>query len=245
MEHNIVELRDRFYKLVDKLMTEFRLACYLNEERPEDVYNAWDEYNDAADHYGIWVGTGATKLVIGDDANDYVIKIQPPKVDSFDYCQREVDVYNEAVVRGFADKFAWTAKLFDYVAVCQGAFLTIPVYVMEYCQCDYDMIDDEMDSYHYHKFCTSRGLTPGDDAIIIYDEEGRDTLDYSEKMMIWACDCWGCDFNGYDGCPIARFMREMYINDIHAGNWGWCGDRLVLTDYSGYGSDLEARDIYY
>ena len=68
-------------------------------------------------------------------------------------------------------------------------------------------------------------------------------------MMEWAYDCWGMDFNAASDKPVCEtivgFMREMFINDIHPGNWGWCNNRLVLVDYSGYGDDFNTRNILY
>ena len=248
MEHNIEALKVRFKQLLDFLRDECNFTRYLEEEEsPEDIYCAWEEFDNAANHYGIWVGTGATKFVIGDDDHDYVIKIQPPCIDSFDYCGREVEVYNEAVAAGHADKFAWTAKLFDYNfsdSIC------LPIYVMEWCQCSYDMIDDEMDDWHYTKYCSSTGISKGDDdAYEKYcDSDERCRKDYAERMMEWAYSVWGLDYNipvDPETDTIAKFMRRMFINDIHAGNWGWCNNHLVLVDYSGYGENYDERSINY
>jgi hypothetical protein len=243
MEHNIEALKVRFKQLLDFLRDECNFAHYLEEEEsPEDIYCEWKEFDNAANHYGIWVGTGATKFVIGDDDHDYVIKIQPPAISSFDYCGREVEVYNEAVAAGYADKFAWTAKLFDYDfsdCVC------LPIYVMEWCQCSYDMIDDEMDDWHYTRFCSSNGITKGEDDAYERYTDSRDNCDesYSERMLEWAFDCWGGEYSPSSDFVI--FMRNMFINDIHAGNWGWCNNRLVLVDYSGYGENYDERSINY
>ena len=245
MVHNIDALKVRFKQLLDNLCDNYNFAYYLEkEESPEDIYCEWNEFNEAANNYGLWCGTGATKFVLGDDDCDYVIKIQPPYVDSdFDYCAREVEVYNAAVEAGYADKFAWTAKLFDYDfsdSIC------LPIYVMEWCQCSYDMIDDEMDDWHYTKYCSSTGISKGDDdAYEKYcDSREQSDVSYSERMIEWAFSVWGLDYDSED-YEFCRFMQKMFINDIHAGNWGWCNNRLVLVDYSGYGADLNARSLYY
>ena len=121
---------------------------------------------------------------------------------------------------------------------------TESVYVMEWCQCSYDMIDDEMDDWHYTKYCTSHCLDKKGDGV--YDkynsaEDGRNR-DHSVMMLEWAFSVWGGEYSSDD--EFVKFMRENMINDIHAGNWGWCNNKLVLTDYSGYGED-EERDIDY
>ena len=244
MAHNMEALRERFGNLLDVLMHDFNLEKYIYEGTPEDIDCSWDEQQDAADHYGIWVGTGATKFVIGDDNCDYVIKFQPPYADGgdFDYCAREVEVYEEAVRAGYADKFAWCAHLLDYDI--DGD--TLPIYVMEWCKCDYDMIGDEMDDYHYTKFCASNGIAKGeDDAYDKYiDSKNKEPYCYQERMMEWAFSVWGLDYHSED-YALCNFMKRMSINDLHSGNWGWCDNRLVLTDYSGYGECLSARSIDY
>lgn len=241
MNHNLDELRIRFHSLLETLCDRYSLDVYIGNNEPEDVYNNWGGYDAAAEELNIWCATGATKFVIGDDNCDYIIKIQPPCVDdNVDYCAREVEVYNAAVVNGYEDKFAWTAKLFDYdfnESIC------LPVYVMEWCQCSYDMIDDEMDNWHYTNYCSSHCLEMGDEAYDKYNSapDGRER-NYSVMMLEWAFEMWGGEYT--EDNEFVQFMRNMYINDIHAGNWGWCNNRLVLTDYSGYGEYVE-RDIDY
>ena len=242
MAHNIMELRERFGNLLDALCGDFGLGNYVDGGScPEDIECNWEGFDDAADHYGIWTGSGATKLVIGDDNCDYIIKFCP-NPDMMDYCEREVEIYEEAVRAGYADKFAWCAKLFDYDfndSIC------LPVYVMEWCQCSYDMIDDEMDDWHYTKYCSDLGVEKGDEVFTQYCSEGRNDKDYQERMMEWAYSVWGLDYHNGDDYAFCNFMKEMYINDIHAGNWGWCNNKLVLVDYSGYGECFSCRSIYY
>ena len=243
MEHNIEALRERFGNLLDALCDDFGLGRYIDGSCPEDIECEWEGYNDAADHYGIWTGSGCTKLVIGDDNCDYIIKFCPFHSD-FDYCAREVEVYEEATRAGYADKFAWCAKLFDYDF---NESFCLPVYVMEWCQCSYDMIDDEMDDWHYTKYCSSHGITKGeDDAYERYcDSRNDNSVEFDERMMEWAYSVWGLDYHNPEHYGFCRFMRDMSINDIHSGNWGWCNNHLVLVDYSGYGENFAARSINY
>ena len=242
MAHDIVTLRERFHQLLDTLVNDYNLGKYIDGCCPEDLDTEWwDDYNKAAEHLGIWTGTGATKFVIGDDNCDYIIKFSPCNGD-FDYCGREAEVYKEAEKAGHADKFAWCEYLFDYEF---NDSFCLPVYVMEWCQCGYEMIDDEMDEYTFQRYCTSRGVDDNDDTREdYYNSEMRG--EYQENMMVWAYSHWGLDYNApTEGKSVAQFMREMFINDIHAGNWGWCNNRLVLVDYSGYGENFNARSILY
>ena len=243
MKHNIVELRDRFKRLLDTLCNEYNLGEYIDGRCSEDLDCEWQGYNDAAAHLGIWTGSGSTKFVIGDDNCDYIIKFSPNEFD-FDYCAREAEVYEEAVRAGYADKFAWCAKLFDYDF---NESFNLPVYVMEWCQCSYDMIDDEMDDWHFTKYCSSHNIDKkSDNAFEDYiDSKNSDDYNYSERMMEWAYSVWGLDYHNGDDYAFCNFMKKMYINDIHAGNWGWCNNHLVLVDYSGYGDNYNERSIDY
>lgn len=242
MVHNIDALRKRFGRLLDALVNDFGLGDYIDGSCPEDIECNWEEYNDAADHFGIWTGSGCTKLVIGDDNCDYIIKFCPNPED-FDYCGREVEVYEEAVRAGYADKFAWCAKLFDYDF---NEYTTLPVYVMEWCQCSYDMIDDEMDDWHYTKYCSAHNQIKGSDGSYnkYYNSEERGK-DSGQRMMEWAYSVWGMDYDNPNDYGFCAFMQKMFINDIHSGNWGWCNNKLVLVDYSGYGENFSCRTIDY
>lgn len=239
MKHNMVELRERFGNLLDALCKDFELGRYVDGRSPEDIESSWEGYSPAVDHYNIWTGSGATKLVIGDENYDYIIKFCPNGND-FDYCAREVEVYKAAVENGFEDKFAWTDFLFYYHfndSVC------LPVYVMEYCQCSYDQIDDEMDDWHYTKFCSSHGMTKCDEALDAYLDSKQTCYNWTERMLEWAYDMWQKVYDAADEFLV--FMRKMYINDLHPGNWGWNDNKLVLVDYSGYGESFSCRSIDY
>ena len=205
MLHNIDALKVRFTNLLDTLCREYNFAENIVDGEPEEVWDNWEQYDDACEALNIWCATGATKFVIGDDHCDYIIKIQPPCVDGMDYCAREVAVYNAAVVNGFEDKFAWTAKLFDFHfndSIC------LPVYVMEWCQCSYDMIDDEMDDWHYTNYCSYHCLEKGDEAYNEYNSalDGRER-NYSVMMLEWAFDMWGGEYTGDN--EFIQFMRKM------------------------------------
>ena len=242
MIHNIAELRERFKNLLDTLCNDYHLGAYVNGDTgSEDLDCEWKDYDNAANDLGIWTACGATKYVIGDDNCDYIIKFCP-REEGYDYCAREVEIYEEAKEHGYGDKFAWCAHLFEYDF---NEYTSLDVYVMEWCQCSYDMIDDEMDDWHYTRFCSSNGITKGDDDAYERYTDSRDNCDetYSERMLEWAFDCWGGEYSSSSDFVI--FMRNMFINDIHAGNWGWCNNRLVLVDYSGYGENYDERSINY
>jgi hypothetical protein len=245
MAHNIEQLREEFKSLMDTLMYKYNLKDYL-DCTPEEIDMNWKEGAQAEDDLGIWSACGCTKFVIGTPNDKYIIKFQPFSIDDdtynedgFNYCAREVDVYKEAERAGFGDKFAWSEFLFDY----EVDGWTIPMFVMEKCHCSSCDISDDMDDWHYSKFCESAGVEKSDEAFHEYNSNYKYNKSYDSRMMEWACSVWG--FVDTEAARIVEFMRDMCINDIHCGNWGWCDNRLVLTDYSGYGSCMEIRSINY
>ena len=62
-------------------------------------------------------------------------------------------------------------------------------------------------------------------------------------MLEWAYAVWEKTYDVAD--EFLAFMRKMYINDLHPGNWGWNNNKLVLVDYSGYGDCFSCRSIDY
>ena len=195
---------------------------------------------------GIWVENGATRLIVGTKDKDYILKIQPPYADvgNFDYCAQEAEIYAEAVKCGFSDKFAWCEHLLNY----DLGDMSLPVYIMEWCDCSYNKVYDVMDSWHYSKYCTTHGVARTKKTYEDYRKSHKENYEgYSKRMIEWAYDCWGLDYNAPIGndLTMVQFMCMMYIGDIHAGNWGWRDGRLVLVDYAGYGSDLANRYLGY
>ena len=237
MEHKIFEMRSKFKGILDTLVNEYNFAqAVLNSDSPEDIFCNWEEAEDAENKLGLWFGTGATKFVIGIPDCDYVLKFT---MCGYNYCQREADIYSAAVAEGFDGAFAACYHLFDYVI----GKLDVPMYAMECCDCDDCAIGDDIYEFEFREYCTTNGLMDNSETREKFYCE-RDYDAHDETVMDWACEHWGVE-RCTNERTVVDFMREMFINDIHCGNWGWSGDRLVLVDYSGYGSDLYDRNIRY
>jgi hypothetical protein len=237
MEHKIFEIRDKFKGILDTLVSDYGFSeAVLNSDGPEDIFANWKDAEDAEEKLGLWFGTGATKFVIGVCDYDFVLKFT---MCGYDYCEREVDIYNAALEEGFEKAFAWAGYLFDY----DFGDVTVSMYAMERCDCDDCQISDDICEFEYREYCTTNGLIDNsENREKFYCERDYDAHD--ETVMDWACEHWGIE-RCTNKRTVVDFMREMYINDIHCGNWGWSGNRLVLVDYSGYGSDLYDRNIRY
>lgn len=242
MKHDIESLRTRFYDLLTKLVEEYGFGSALIEsDCPDDVDSNWssDEENRACSDLGIWFSGGCTRLVIGTDSFDYIIKIIPDKStdENCDYSKTETRIYNDAVKKGLEGWFAWTEKLFDF----EIRDYTYPVYVMEWCKCGYDTMSDDSYSFHLNSYCSTNNLDPNSDDSIDKFNECYDDPFYAdtEGMIAFA--------RGFNEASVDEFeafvelLTLYHVNDLHAGNWGYRGSRLVLVDYGGFG-DFDTRE---
>ena len=134
-------------------------------------------------------------------------------------------------------------QFFDVDFDGKKELLIITIYAMERIECGYDNISDDSYNYHYAEFCREKGLDPADDESreAYYDDREYDESD-EEGMVVYAVSTWGGKWNDY--AELFKFMKEHYINDMHAGNWGYRGGKLVMCDYGGFGS-LECRRMHY
>lgn len=241
---NIDYEREIYHNMLDRLVNEYNFAkfvvhsCYADDFRYE-----WNECDKAADEIGFWVSSGATRVVFGlDRDSEIVIKIQLD-TDTVDYSKREAEVYAEAKEEGLEEFFAESVPLFKYHFEDGGMSKDITIYAMERIECGYDDISDDSYNYHYAEFCREHDLDPADDESrdAYYDDRNYDEAD-EEGMVVYAVSTWGGKWGDY--AELFKFMREHYINDMHAGNWGYRGGKLVMCDYGGFGH-LECRRMHY
>jgi hypothetical protein len=239
------EVRDRFIGLLDELTKNYGLGdIVVYHSDAEDALDNWGAKNRAEDDLSVWFGSGATRLVIGDDRCDWVLKIGMD-TSEMDYGAREVAAYEDAVRAGIAKCFAQTELLCNYTFVDGvGGTCTTPVYIMECCSCGYDMISDDSCNYHFTSFCEENGLDQQD--ADSWDEfyNVHDDCQYadSEGMMEYALSVM--QLTEEEKNIFFNVLTAHYVNDLHAGNWGYRGDMLVLIDYAGYG-DLADRQLKY
>lgn len=206
------EAYNRVYKLMDILN-----GCNFNINDPWSI-----ECIDLPSN--IRYDMGATRLVVWDDENhDYVAKIALSDDDE-KYCIHEVELYNAAEEAGLAAHFGWCAEIY-----CYG---TKSVYAMEFLDCNYDKFDTLTYEWGYENYCR--------------EEKIDSSLDSSKEQ--YSNYYWGSDLH----CNIVldwfeeqlsknivalfdSFINSHDIDDIHAANIGYRGDKPVLCDYAGYG----------
>ena len=151
---------------------------------------------------------GASKGVIVFEDADYVIKFDYYGSES--YCKLEANNYTDAVEAGLARYFAETR----FVCEIDGITFT----VQEKCDCDEGAVYNSLGRY----------------VRSTYEDEGSE---YDEHDIWSEVDCLfdeGRAYEMFEDAALAHFICSHYINDLHKGNFGFIGERLVMTDFSGF-----------
>lgn len=143
---------------------------------------------------------------------DYVVKFS---TESFDYCEREYKNYWAAVYNHFEEYFPYTIFL--------GNLNGINLYLQEKAICDSQAVSDMWYSKVYDGYWSEEEAIEASNTGEIWNI--IDDLDDSERIEII-----------YDNSDLIDFLDEYRINDLHEGNFGYIGERLVIIDFSGYRS---------
>lgn len=194
-----------------KVLCSYGFSQFLNN-RTESEFILWRD-SSYENLENIFYSYGASKLVIIDDDNDWVLKI--PFCDkACDYCALEAENYKKAVEVGVEEGFAACHFLMEY----EGA----PCYIMEKVSCDEQTV--ESDFYEIG----SNKLSGEMDEDEIYSYLGSMDGDEIVDQLL--------EFYYDDGFlrDVYDFLSQNEINDLHTGNVGYRNDQLVLVDYSGY-----------
>ena len=203
---------DYAYKLVNALcdagLSSF-CECY-----GENSFSKWYDSKKLAE-YGVYYENGASKVCLyQDEISEYVIKfgfVGSKK----DYCQIECENYRKAVEAGLERYFPYTEEL----CVRDG----IHFFIQEKAVCDEEAISSEWFSEMNEAMSDYRDDYESEDEYYSYvwdavaemsDEERVNTLYGDEELL--------------------DFLYEMDINDLHEGNFGMIGDRVVIIDFSGW-----------
>lgn len=240
MEYNRQEIAERYTKYLNKMFYELDFFRPFYEAYDmDDVYGAWKRSDEMEDN-NCWFANGCTRFIIGDDNCDYIIKIQRP-FDNIDYGEIECGIYQDAVAAGYADRFVWCEHLMDYEYDGAEGCETIKVYVYKYAQCSYEMISDDSYDYHYRSYCDQEGLDYDNDDSREewYNRDGDYTS--TRAMLEFAENFWHITRDELK--QFVAFLDEHHVNDLHCGNWGYDDNRLVLTDYAGFGEFNERSDL--
>lgn len=173
---------------------------------PESRFDVWDWFDNRPElNDGYEVCSGACKGVLVFHDADYVIKFD--YYGSQSYCKMEAENYADAVRAGVELYFAETRIITEV----DGIVFTI----QEQCICDENEVYNS--AHRYVEETNSGDLSEND----IWDE------------VYYMCDN-GCLYEIFDDEALRSFICCHHINDLHQGNFGFIGNRLVMTDFSGF-----------
>ena len=174
---------------------------------PESCFDPWNWFDDHQElNDGSYeIFNGACKGVIVFNDTNYVIKFD--YYGSKSYCKMEAENYADAVKAGLELYFAET----HVITEVDGVVFTI----QEQCVCDENEVYDS--AYRYVEETNCEGLDKDD----IWAE-----VDYlSENGQLYEI---------FGDAALRSFICCHHINDLHQGNFGFIGKRLVMTDFSGF-----------
>ncbi len=172
------------------------------------------------------IKTGATKVVLVSSEDNKVIKIPllgdkdgmfTGSINSlnlpYDYCAREVDLYQKAIELGLEDAFLCVTNLGSYL-------------VTNRLDKVYFYIQDKADS--------TGKLTKSS-----YSKESMKTFEeYSSILGTDMDEDWGAamiEYYGKEYCyDLFNFLDKEKIYDLHPGNFGYFHNRPIVTDFGGY-----------
>ena len=236
------EMRNEYTEILDTLCADYDFAKAIFASYSGDSVRCnWPEDEKAACDLGLRYGGGATRMMIHKVGLPYVIKFAiEPKFDC-DFCADEINTYKQADAAGVADIFAWCEFLMDYTFSDEGRRRTVKVMIMEECECYEDNISGDSFNYHYNKFCKENDLEDCDESREEFYDEAPDA-DCDDAILSYAVFTVG--FSDKEQAQLLEVLDACGVNDLHCGNWGYIGDRLVMVDYAGYGRKGD-RDSYH
>lgn len=164
---------------------------------------------------------GAVKYCIfHEHFGDFVVKFT---TEVFDYCEREYTNYLAAVDAELDYFFPYT----DFLGEING----VKFFIQEYAECDNEAIS----SIWYDTLREDYVSEEDEDEDIINEKIWDMIYDLEDEQR--ALYCFGNEEKLFD------FLDKYCINDLHEGNFGYIGERLVIIDFSGYGQRVREREF--
>ena len=237
----MLKLEDKYGMIIDKVLNRYIQTTEFGWEEDSDYCAEVDNiesfvYSRPAELVPLgrmWVSTGATKMVVGSDELDYVLKV--PFMGNFygqyettetgeeyceytfsefchgDYCYDEVEIYKHAVDFGVEKIFAKTE-----------AFADLECGIIVYKQPKVLSSND------------SSGSRRPSPAAVKRAEELRYTSPFKAFWVAQVIDQYGEEF--FD--KVLEFINDICPEvgqDMHQGNYGFTYDgKPIILDYAGY-----------
>lgn len=163
------------------------------------------------ENFGFGASGGASKICIWhDDLANWVIKVGYTSGVKMDYAAKEYENYCLAEEAGLAHYFPKTIYL--------GEFGGRPYYLQEWAECD----ESQVSSTWWERLRDQ------------HEEEG----DEYEEDWLWDEICDMDDdqkaYLSFGDNELCQFLWDHRIGDLHEGNFGYVGGRMVIVDFSGW-----------
>lgn len=232
--------RERLNKRFDEVCDYFEglgfweILDLARTEREGFFWEFRNNYRDELINEGYELHAGATRFIIIDELENVVFKIQyDDNGYEIDYNRNETSMYNAAVEEGVGYAFAEAVLLDRKVRFTHEYAPFGQIEAMELVDCDCAYVSDEL----YTRLAKSRAEDAGVD---INDRDAFDT--YLDSIFYYegdTTDVVECLCDEYS-CEVGDFIESKGINDIHEGNVGINGGKLVVVDYAGFNVRLVA-----
>jgi len=219
-EMRATELLEVLFKFgFDKVLENFTRGNYekwirktLNSDADVSYVNDMEDcYVFSDGNSEVYMASGASKIAFWVDESDSVFKMGFNKL-RCDYCGLEAEYFAEAKRLGLDEFFAST----EFVMWCNN----IGVYVAERAEVSFERLSSDL----YEKL-KSDGMD--EDTISDTINEADCCCEFMDWLVPYYADT-------DKASKLFEFLNESDINDLHSGNIGYIGNRLVLIDYSGY-----------
>lgn len=162
--------------------------------------------NSSLENEGIEAHCGVTKACFWcEGLENWVIKVGFSNL-TIDYAALEYEIYTKAVRENLEEYFPITFFV--------GAFEGVNFYLQQRARCDCDSVL----SILIESVSQNTGCYNYTDAWDIVDD-----LDSSDRALML-----------FDSQHLANFLTDNHVNDLHEGNFGYIGDKLVIIDFSGW-----------
>lgn len=218
---------------MDRMVEAFAAAQRMIDKLIDNDFDRITLVNDVESGYdlpcGMWWDRGASRMVIGDENEDYVLKIASTQ-GCEKYNQREVEVYQRAVEEGLEDNFAWCACYLEPYTE-EGIYFP-GIYVMERLDGNEDEVRDSAWVYGYQQYCKVYNwlYTDFSHASDYNSWSGRNYEDDDDLLDYLTSFIKELDVVR----KFYRFIEDERVDDLHCGNFLFRKERLVICDYAGW-----------
>lgn len=204
----------------------------------EKSYWSWEcDHRNYLSSKGFYSYEGACRAVLVEEGANYVYKFDLyRRDDEIHYTANEEQAYLAACEAGIEDAFCPIRKILTLHATNEGIDFGMDIFILPFCHVEHE-ISDACYSNYFKVMCDDLGYDY-DNLSEEEEEEVRDNIssEYNDTQGVleYVSTIWTDAFFA----AVVNFLEKYHINDLHSGNWGYYGDKLVMTDYAGYGRDI-------